>query len=331
MSSAKKYLKNLEKIKCNLCGSDDYIVLCEKERWDLPLKNVICKNCGLIYINPRPSVKDYQNFYESDYRIIVSGTDEGLSRIFDSQKKMIESEIADICEKNIQSDKVFNIMDIGSSYGGTLQGFREKYPKAKLFGIEPVIKNAEYSIKKTGADIFNGILEDYNTDKKFDIILLARTLNHSLDPKANLKKIRSMLSDNGIFILIQHDFVSELCRKEIDKVAQMTHPYNFYRESIKYFFDQMGFRISDYKDSTLDGPDKKTMRKMTIFKHISIVGKRDEIGCNKIEKPDANIIVERIKSNERSRENFLNVYKKWKRPNIFMRIYRLLLRMLKIW
>lgn len=45
-------------VKCNLCGADDYVILNShyNDKYCKPgveVRNVICKRCGLVYINPQ--------------------------------------------------------------------------------------------------------------------------------------------------------------------------------------------------------------------------------------------------------------------------------------
>jgi len=63
----------MEHIKCIFCDIDDAeTILYSKDiRYktsDEIFKIVKCKNCGLIYLNPRPSKKEIGNFYPSNYR-----------------------------------------------------------------------------------------------------------------------------------------------------------------------------------------------------------------------------------------------------------------------
>ena len=40
-------------------------------------------------------------------------------------------------------------------------------------------------------EVTAGLFEDYETDDKFDVVIIAQSLNHTLDPLANLKKMHS--------------------------------------------------------------------------------------------------------------------------------------------
>ena len=57
-------LEEVEHVSCNLCGSDESSTVATRDKYKLPLKTVICRQCGLLYLNPRPTAAIYRKFYE---------------------------------------------------------------------------------------------------------------------------------------------------------------------------------------------------------------------------------------------------------------------------
>ena len=59
-------------MKCNLCGSDDYALIdshrndrvCKPE---VEVRAVICKTCGLVYLNPQLDDVERHNIYLTNY------------------------------------------------------------------------------------------------------------------------------------------------------------------------------------------------------------------------------------------------------------------------
>jgi 2-polyprenyl-3-methyl-5-hydroxy-6-metoxy-1,4-benzoquinol methylase len=71
--------------------------------------------------------------------------------------------------------------------------------------LEPSKKNLELMKNRLNSEIntYNGLLEDYQTDKKFDHVFFLNVLEHVADPFAALKKIETLLSDEGqVFISV---------------------------------------------------------------------------------------------------------------------------------
>src|SRR3990167_11388688 len=64
---------HLERVSCCLCGSDDAKVLFQAadkmftERRET-FRTVRCRNCGLVYLNPRPKSGEDSRYYAGGYR-----------------------------------------------------------------------------------------------------------------------------------------------------------------------------------------------------------------------------------------------------------------------
>lgn len=65
-------LTEWEEVPCNLCGSERRQKIGSIDKFKLKVTSVICLDCGLIYINPRPTEDCYRRFYES------GGDDQGV-------------------------------------------------------------------------------------------------------------------------------------------------------------------------------------------------------------------------------------------------------------
>ena len=61
-------------IRCNLCGAGEVAELGDKDRQGLPLRTVICQECGLVWTDPRPSEEEIKKFYAEEYRVRYKGT-----------------------------------------------------------------------------------------------------------------------------------------------------------------------------------------------------------------------------------------------------------------
>src|SRR3989344_749616 len=316
----KKYIAEMESLPCNLCGKNETQIICGKERFGLDINTVVCKNCGLIYLNPRPAKGQYEEMNRADYRIAVDGTDAGNNKLFQNQYNYFFKNAALLCRKNIGFQPQ-SILDVGCSCGGALKCLGEIYPSAKLYGLEPIVKHAEYTKEKTGAEVYTGILENWNPGKKFDVILFSKALNHTLDPRGNLEKIKSLLSERGVLILIIHDPMNPLLAYPIEYVSEILHPFMFYRESIKYFLDQVGFNIINYRDGRYVSPSGREMRKLKFPKMI-IFARSGRIGSNKTVKPNYLETLKMIADNSSIRLKYGHIYHRWQSPNLAMRFYR---------
>ncbi len=62
-----------EETPCNLCGASNEVVVGTRDRDGLPLRTVLCRTCGLVWTNPRPSAADMNAYYETTYRSDYKG------------------------------------------------------------------------------------------------------------------------------------------------------------------------------------------------------------------------------------------------------------------
>jgi SAM-dependent methyltransferase len=89
-------------------------------------------------------------------------------------------------------------LDVGCSTGGLLE-ILNKYTSWELYGVEPDKKSSSIA-KKKGLNIYNGLLETYNPEQKFDMIILNHVLEHLPDPAKTIQKVNLLLKDNGVLV-----------------------------------------------------------------------------------------------------------------------------------
>ena len=57
-----------EETCCPVCEATDHIEVGTMGRHDIPVRNVSCSDCGMVYVTPRPSQDQMAEFYRSHYR-----------------------------------------------------------------------------------------------------------------------------------------------------------------------------------------------------------------------------------------------------------------------
>jgi len=70
---------------CVICDSNDFKLLSQKDRYGLPTDVVICKQCGLVQINPIMLENNYNDFYNFEYRKLYVGTEIPKETFFQKQ------------------------------------------------------------------------------------------------------------------------------------------------------------------------------------------------------------------------------------------------------
>src|SRR3989338_3223152 len=177
---------------CLLCDSPKYELI-KKEKKVLGV--VRCKQCNLIYINPRLKNPEQvywgeKKKYEEEGRFIFSG-----KKAHHRDKNYLED--LKIIEKHKPSGK---FLDIGTNMGTFLRLAKNR--KWDLLGIEPSKSLCEIAQEKFGLPIINDFVENVSFSKNtFDIITMTDVFEHLVNPKTVLQSIRLWLKEDGILFI----------------------------------------------------------------------------------------------------------------------------------
>ncbi len=233
------YLKNIENfekeqfVKCIICKTNNTELISKICRYNIPANNVICKECGHVYINPIPTAIGLKDYYKNDYRVQYTTTN------LDSYQNLILKKAkAELLSKYIKRDG--KVLEIGCANGVLLAEIKKIRPDLELFGIEPTVELAKKA-KNKKIKIFEGIFEDYPlVEKKFDFIILDHVFEHFENPLSILKKIHYFLKDTGI-VFIE---VPNILRPYGDldyNFFQHVHLHSFSEKTLEQIVNLSGF------------------------------------------------------------------------------------------
>lgn len=198
--------KKTEEVICNFCSADNY-----KVKYHVGgFQYVQCRNCGLVYVNPRLTKEEIEKLYTEDY-FKGGGFDKSIEykKEFEEKSKLIDLNDWDISTikwflpKNISNPKM---LDIGCGLGLFL------WKAAKQnFDVEG-LELSEYAsgfvksnnIKVQRADIDTADLKENH----YDAIVMKEVIEHLPDVKKSLYKIYSTLKSGGIFFLTTGNYNS---------------------------------------------------------------------------------------------------------------------------
>lgn len=161
--------------------------------WDL----MVCKGCGLGFIEPFPSQDQIKSFYDEEFY-----TNEGQR--FQGWIEYIRSLLARIRGKDL--NRIIpgkgRLLDYGAGTGHFAQAQRKK--GWDVFAIDP------YSSKSDkGYCMLDGDAVKLNfPDDYFDAVTLWYVIEHLRNPDEAIKEFRRVLKPGGILLLAQQDFGS---------------------------------------------------------------------------------------------------------------------------
>ncbi len=225
------------------CGSSDFEVIAQKDRYGLPVETVICRNCGLIMTNPCLDDKSNNSFYDGEYHYIYRAEEAPSEERFEERKNEAGTIIGFI-QKHTGIDSG-SVLEIGCADGGNIAAFVEKGYKAT--GIDLSHTYVEYG-KNRGLDLYCSDATSFaQKGQQYDIVVLNHVLEHFTDLEKELSTIAALMKDTGVlFVAVpgvkyltfgayKHDFLLML---------QNAHIFNFTKDTLcqtmkKYGFDSI--------------------------------------------------------------------------------------------
>lgn len=217
------------------CGSTSAMQATEKDRYGFDHAMHLCKECGVIYANPRMTKEAYAHFYANEYRLIYDTEDDANDF---AQGVELGSHLKDdlyaYCEL---TPKV--VFDIGCHSGAWLKPFADA--GAECYGVDYGDKGVDYG-QGLGLNVQIGSIASLealaeHAGKKADLIILNHVLEHVTDLEATLFRIRDLLSDDGVLYV----GVPGLYRWDRNELWQNAHVWQFTAETLTYVMECCGF------------------------------------------------------------------------------------------
>ncbi len=243
-------IKNLEFEStpvCNICSSHDLSVISDKDRYGNPIRTAICNECGLIFLLDRLTNKSYDVFYkEAIYRRLIyqykyHGKAISSESRLNKQTQYAAGLLMSI-DGLIDIKEGMTLLDIGGSEGGVSMAFNKKYAMNATV-VDPSLGEIKVT-EAAGLRSINSNFETWETDQKYDLILLCRTVEHLYDLKFVLNKIRSLLKPGGVFFMDFLDFNCE-CRRygPPQNVSRIDHCFWLTSPTALKILPFLGYRI----------------------------------------------------------------------------------------
>ena len=146
----------------------------------------VCNSCGMAFVNPIPDQQSWDRYYAK-----LSKYDFSAQQIGKHDQIRFNS-IADfLLTNNIARNS--NVIDIGCGSGGLLSVLQMK-GFHNLSGLEPSL-NVSSAFINDQVQIMSGSIDQFISDKKYDLIILAEVLEHIVDLQSLMVKISCLQSD----------------------------------------------------------------------------------------------------------------------------------------
>lgn len=202
----------VEKVVCNLCGSEDFVELpiglpmssdekeslgVDRARW------VICSKCSLLYQNPRITQAIWEKYYEQSlYRQLQSNMqiEPGYITYSYAQFQKVEAWLG-ANGIRVTASYPRSYLDYGCGIGGTLKYLRDKGCNS-VNGIEvdPFLISEGKRIFEV--EISKGFDDLRLAGKKFDLIFTHHCLEHVMDLNDFFAHSHAVLEEGGYLVIV---------------------------------------------------------------------------------------------------------------------------------
>jgi 2-polyprenyl-3-methyl-5-hydroxy-6-metoxy-1,4-benzoquinol methylase len=150
-----------------------------------------CRACDLIFINPFPS--DRINEIYPDHYYSTAGPDKSLlNRVRDALDKRLFARIL-----NKIPGKSLSVLDVGGGAGWMLKLAREADSRVSYTAVVDLNSKSRPLAVENGHEFFCTLVEDFRTERKFDLIILLNLIEHVAVPETVLRNLSNLLQPQG--------------------------------------------------------------------------------------------------------------------------------------
>ena len=186
---------------CPICNSTSVEFLFHQDFHTdaiIPFKDyyvVSCDNCGMVYANVQKTQDELDKYYREQNKYEFN----------DKQGKVPQSyvehfnKIYNFIEPHLKSKDV-RILDIGCSTGALLNVFDENGYK-NVYRVDPSNSCAEFALYEYGIPVITDNILEVQIDDRYDLIILSATLEHVINVRGFIKKVKDLLNENGLLFI----------------------------------------------------------------------------------------------------------------------------------
>ncbi|MDQ3434415.1 MAG: class I SAM-dependent methyltransferase [Actinomycetota bacterium] len=198
---------------CHVCGRTLYLEWAKARDVEYASTNdtftyYLCEACDALSIHPLP-IDRLAEIYPSTYYSFASAEDQPLSRsgAVTGIKAWLDRRRFRRILQTVASPRP-RILDVGGGTGkvsADLVAASEGAATATVIDFDP---GSVEAAKSRGLEVYLGRFEDYETDERFDIVMMLNVLEHVSDPFGMLEKSHRLLAPRGILWLQTPNFRS---------------------------------------------------------------------------------------------------------------------------
>jgi SAM-dependent methyltransferase len=193
---------------------------------------VECTNCGLVYLNPRPTQEGMGCFYPKDYH------EDRNTASFHERYEIQSQYLPDLTNQVV--------LDIGCARGDFLAYLKNKNSGITTIGVDFFSEKVDYDfIQFHKSEIFNCSI----SNESIDIVTAWAVFEHLHEPSLNFNEVSRILKKNGRFIFLVTNSESNYGKNAYTEDIPR-HTYHFSEKSLDNYAKKFGFKKPVYHYET---------------------------------------------------------------------------------
>ncbi|MBC7911805.1 MAG: class I SAM-dependent methyltransferase [Pyrinomonadaceae bacterium] len=195
---------SLESVGCCICETDDAEPLGVGEDFEYNTSPetflaMRCRQCSLVYLNPRPSLADLDCIYPENYHAFQF-SEEHYGLVYKVRRRLESRRALSWC-KGLDEDA--RILDVGCGDGFHLSLLREfGRPGWRLEGVDNSQRAVEMAAR-SNLLVHHGSVEHLDLPlAAYDLAFLIQTIEHVGDPPGILKAVLKLLKPGGRVVIV---------------------------------------------------------------------------------------------------------------------------------
>jgi 2-polyprenyl-3-methyl-5-hydroxy-6-metoxy-1,4-benzoquinol methylase len=199
-----------------------------------------CPNCGLVWLNPRPTPSELHKVYASYYTHADGGRKMQVPMLRERVKRELHATVSGyerlsagwtwtlagrllalvpfvrervaLYAMLLGASDERRLLDVGCGSGDFLSLMRDA--GWDVTGVEPDVSAAEFARERCAIPVVGSVLEDAGfPDQSFDVIVLNHVIEHVFDPVGLLKECARVAKPSGTIIVVTPNVASSGYRK----------------------------------------------------------------------------------------------------------------------
>ena len=221
----------IEHVSCDYCGLDDTGLLFVENGFN----TVKCRNCGLIYLNPRPTEVELVAGYEKEYFDTRRDRESVQLRNAKRQLDILMAHLAGL-------EHAWNpprLLEVGSALGTFLKVSSDS--NIHVTGVDVSEHACDYARERYGVSVICGVVEELNLPaESYDVVAFSDVLSHVRSPRKFFNEISRILRPNGLMFARVGDKggIWKLYRR--GKWSAPEHLYHFTRSMVYRYMEDAG-------------------------------------------------------------------------------------------